>query len=62
MTAAEPKRDLGRGVNQAKVADNHWRIEGYDVYTFAHWEGTHTSRGVNIERDGTWITPGRRHH
>ncbi len=56
MTAARPKRDLGRGLSQAKVADDHWRIEGYDVYTFAHWEGTHTSRGADIERDGTPIT------
>jgi hypothetical protein len=56
VTAAKPKRDLGTGLNQAKVADNHWRIEGYDACTFACWEGTHTSRGANIERDGTWIT------
>jgi hypothetical protein len=25
------------------------------VYPFAHWEGTHTSRGANIERDGQHI-------
>lgn len=56
MTAAKAKRDLGRDLNQVKVTDTHWRIEGYDIYIFAHWEGTHTSRGANIERDGTWIT------
>ena len=50
------KRDLGRDLNQAKLGPDHWRIEGYDVYPFAHWEGTHTSRGANIERDGQHIT------
>jgi hypothetical protein len=38
------------------VADSQWCIEGYDVYTFAHWESTHTSRGADIERDGTLVT------
>lgn len=55
-TASTAKRDLGKGLDQAKVAGNHWRIEGYDVYPFACWEGTHTSRGANIERDGQHIT------
>ena len=50
------KRDLGKGLDQTKIADNHWSIEGYDVYPFANWEGTHTSRGANIERGGEWIT------
>jgi hypothetical protein len=50
-------RDLGKGLDQSKVEDvvEHWKIEGYDVYPFASWEGTHTSRGANIERDGTHI-------
>jgi hypothetical protein len=54
MTAAKPKRDLGKDLDQVKVDDvvEHWKIEGYDVYPFASWEGTHTSRGANIERDG----------
>jgi hypothetical protein len=58
MTATKPKRDLGNDLNQVKVPDavEHWVIEGYDVYPYAHWEGTHTSRGANIERDGTHIT------
>lgn len=56
MNNAKPKRDLGKGLDQTKVADNHWRIEGYDVYPFANWEGTHTSRGADIERDGQFIT------
>jgi len=52
------KRDLGKDLDQVKVDDvvEHWKIEGYDVYPFACWEGTHTSRGANIERDGTHIT------
>jgi hypothetical protein len=47
---AKPKRDLGKGLDQAKVEDvvEHWKIEGYDVYPWSSWEGTHTSRGVNI--------------
>jgi hypothetical protein len=51
------KRDLGKGLDQHKVEDvvEHWKIEGYDVYPFANWEGTHTSRGANIELDGTHI-------
>lgn len=52
------KRDLGKGLDQVKVATvpvDHWVIEGYDVYPFACWEGTHTSRGANIERDGTHV-------
>ena len=51
------KRDLGKGLDQVKVEDvvEHWKIEGYDVYPFANWEGTHTSRGANIERDGQHI-------
>ena len=57
MTAAKPKRDLGRDLDQAKVDDvvEHWKIEGYDVYPFAHWEGTRTSRGANIERGGQHV-------
>lgn len=52
------KRDLGKGLNQVKVDDvvEHWRIEGYDVYPFANWEGTHTSRGANIYRDGEFVS------
>jgi hypothetical protein len=44
------KRDLGKGLDQRKVEDvvEHWKIEGYDVYPWSCWEGTHTSRGVNI--------------
>jgi hypothetical protein len=53
---ANAKRDTGKGLDQAKVADGHWRIEGYDVYPFAHFEGTHTSRGADIERDGSPVT------
>jgi hypothetical protein len=57
---ANGTRDLGKGLEQEKVADDskfqgwdsHWKIEGYDVYTFAHWEGTHTSRGAVIKKDG----------
>ena len=46
----DTKRDLGKGLDQFKVDDvvEHWKIEGYDVYPWASWEGTHTSRGVNI--------------
>jgi hypothetical protein len=51
------KRDLGKGLDQVKVDDvvEHWKIEGYDVYPFASWEGTHTSRGANIVRNGQHI-------
>lgn len=42
------KRDLGKDLNQEKVGPGHWKIEGYDVYPWSCWEGTHTSRGVNI--------------
>jgi hypothetical protein len=57
MTTAKGHRDLGKDLNQVKVDDvvEHWKIEGYDVYPFASWEGTHTSCGANIERDGTHI-------
>jgi hypothetical protein len=50
------KRDLGSDLSQGKVGPDHWVIEGYDVYPFAHWEGTHTSRGANIECDGEHVT------
>ncbi len=58
MTGERAKRDLGKGLDQVKVDDavEHWKIEGYDVYPFAHWEGTHTSRGAGIERDGQFVT------
>jgi hypothetical protein len=48
-------RDLGKGLDQVKVSSDHWKIEGYDVYPFANWEGTHTSRGAHIERNGDHI-------
>jgi hypothetical protein len=48
-------RDLGKGLNQEKIASDHWRIEGYDVYVWACWEGTHTSRGANIYKDGELV-------
>jgi|HubBroStandDraft_3_1064219.scaffolds.fasta_scaffold326134_1 hypothetical protein len=48
-------RDGGKGLTQAKAADGHWIIEGYDVYPYAHWEGTHTSRGAHIEKDGARV-------
>jgi hypothetical protein len=56
--ATSPKRDTGKGLDQVKVDDvvEHWKIEGYDVYPYASWEGTHTSRGANIVRDGEHIT------
>jgi hypothetical protein len=53
--SSKATRDLGKGLDQVKVSGDHWKIEGYDVYPFANWEGTHTSRGANIERDGTHI-------
>jgi hypothetical protein len=55
--SSNARRDLGKDLDQVKVDDvvEHWKIEGYDVYPFASWEGTHTSRGANIERDGTHI-------
>lgn len=51
------RRDLGKDLDQIKVEDvvEHWKIEGYDVYPYASWEGTHTSRGANIVRDGQHI-------
>jgi hypothetical protein len=57
MAAAKPKRDLGKDLDQVKVEDvvEHWKIEGYDVYPVASWEGTHTSRGANIEHDGAHV-------
>jgi hypothetical protein len=56
--SSNAKRDLGKGLDQVKVDDvvAHWKIEGYDVYPFASWEGTHTSRGANIERGGRHVT------
>jgi hypothetical protein len=55
---AKPKRDMGGDLDQAKADDvvERWKIEGYDVYPFASWEDTHTSRGANIVRDGQHVT------
>jgi len=52
---AAAKRDLGKGLTQQKIAEQgpeHWVIEGYDVYPWSCWEGTHTSRGAHIEKNG----------
>jgi hypothetical protein len=55
VTRERTKSDLGKGLDQVKVSGDHWKIEGYDVYTFANWEGTHTSRGAVIEKDGQTV-------
>lgn len=51
------KRDSGKGLDQVRLGSTpqgygHWRIEGYDVYLSSAWEGTHTSRSADIEKDG----------
>jgi hypothetical protein len=49
------KRDLGKGLGQQKITPGHWVIEGYDVYPWSCWEGTHTSRGAEIRKNGETV-------
>ena len=50
-----PKRDSGKGLRQLRNTPSHWTIEGYDVYIGHAWEGTHTSRWANIEKDSVHL-------
>jgi hypothetical protein len=52
------ERDGGKGLNQHQVEDPmrvHWVIEGYDVYPWSCWEGTHSSRGAHIDLNGVEV-------
>jgi len=53
------KQDRGKGLDQRKIAPGHWRIEGYDVYPWSCWEGTHTSTGAPVKKDGATVFDAR---
>lgn len=60
MTTTTASRDNGKGLDKKRVGTtpqgySHYQVEGYDVIVGSAWEGDHTSRWADIEKDGETV-------